>query len=146
MLPFTNILVATDFGDSSRAALDFAIELTKKTGARLTVLHAWEVPLLAYNAVESLTVEVLASIEDAAREDLDATLAEVQKQVPRATSILKRGVPWREIIDVIEQTKPDLVVIGTHGRRGISRALLGSVAEKIVRMSPSPVLTVRAKP
>ena len=61
------------------------------------------------------------------------------------TALLECGAPWREILRVVEETKPDLVVMGTHGRRGLGHALIGSVAEKLVRMSPAPVLTVRPR-
>jgi nucleotide-binding universal stress UspA family protein len=67
----------------------------------------------------------------------------VQQKLPQAKAILRSGVPWREILSAVEDVAADLVVMGTHGRRGVSHALLGSVAEKIVRLSPVPVLTVR---
>lgn len=143
MITFAKILVPIDFGDSSKRALELAIELAQQNGASLTLLHTWEIPAYAYNGMEFQPVDLLTPIEDAARAQLDGVLADVKKQVPASKAILARGVPWREILNVIEQTTPDLVVIGTHGRRGIGRALLGSVAEKVVRISPAPVLTVR---
>jgi nucleotide-binding universal stress UspA family protein len=75
---------------------------------------------------------------------LEQTLGIVQKQVRHANSLLRQGVAWQEILAQISEAGADLVIIGTHGRRGLSRALLGSVAENVVRMSPVPVLTVRS--
>ena len=62
-----------------------------------------------------------------------------------AANLLRAGVPWEEVIGAASQVKADLIIMGTHGRRGLDRALLGSVAEKVVRMSTIPVLTVHAK-
>ena len=90
-------------------------------------------------------MDMLTPIQGAATEQLDALVAEIRRQHPGTKGVLARGVPWREVLTTIEQSKPDLVVMGTHGRRGVGRAILGSVAEKIVRMSPVPVLTVRSK-
>jgi nucleotide-binding universal stress UspA family protein len=145
MIQFNHILVPIDFGEPSRHAVQVGVELARQYGASLTLLHAWEMPVYAYAGMDLSPIDLLAPIESAAREQLDAVLADVKKEIPKATAMLKQGSAWREIIATIEQTHPDLVVIGTHGRRGVERAVLGSVAEKIVRLSPAPVLIVRAK-
>ena len=88
-------------------------------------------------------MDLLTPVEDAAKEALANTVAEVNKSVPVANGILRRGLAASETLALINEVKPDLVVIGTHGRQGVARALLGSIAEKIVRLSPVPVLTVR---
>ena len=90
-------------------------------------------------------VDLLAPMWTAGFQQLEDTLAKVKVTAPRATEETARGVPWREILASIERHRPDLVVMGTHGRRGLPRMVLGSVAEKIVRMSPIPVLTVSAE-
>ena len=90
-------------------------------------------------------MDMLTPIQEAAREQLDELVGNVKKLLPSTTGVLARGVAWREILSVIDEEKPDVVVMGTHGRRGVQRAILGSVAEKIVRLSPVPVLTVRSK-
>lgn len=145
MIKFKNILVPIDFGDPSKHAVEVGTELAKQYGASLALLHTWELPTYAYAGMDLSPIDLLGPIESAAREQLDAVLAEVKTEVPQATAMLKQGSPWREILDAIEQIRPDLVVIGTHGRRGVERVVLGSVAEKIVRLSPAPVLIVRAK-
>jgi nucleotide-binding universal stress UspA family protein len=144
---FERILVSTDFGASSGRALDLAVELSVNLGASPTLLHVYEIPMYGYTGMEMATLDLLTPIQEAAREQLGKTLAEVKRKVPAAKSLLRRGIVWREILSAIEETHPDLVVMGTHGRHGVSHVLLGSVADKIVRTSPVPVLTVRdAKP
>lgn len=145
MLSFKKILVPVDFGESSKQALEVAIGLARQFDAELTLVHTWEIPVYGYGAMEFSAMDMLTPIQAAATEQLAALVAEVKRQLPEVKSVLARGVAWREVLSTIEQTKPDLVVMGTHGRRGVGRAILGSVAEKIVRMSPIPVLTVRSK-
>jgi nucleotide-binding universal stress UspA family protein len=145
MISFKNILVAIDFGESSEEALEVAIGLAKQYRSALTLIHTWEVPSYAYGAMEFSAMDMLTPVQEAAREQLDALLTEVRKDVPETKAVLARGVAWQEILAAIERGKPDLVVMGTHGRRGLRHAVLGSVAERIVRLSPAPVLTVRAK-
>lgn len=142
---FKKILVPVDFNAPSKRALAFAIDLAKQYAAELVLVHVWEVPAYAYAGIEYAPVDLLGSIHDAAKAQLETMAKEVQRELPRTTAVLRNGAAWREICAVIEQAKPDLVVIGTHGRHGAARALLGSVAEKIVRMSPVPVLTVRGE-
>ena len=144
MSAFKHILFATDFGESSQRALVIAIELAKKFDATLTLIHTFEIPTYAYSGMPFSTLDMFTPIEEAARQDFEAALAALRKQVPAAKGILRRGVPWQDIQAAIVETHADLVVMGTHGRSGVARAFLGSVAEKTVRMSPVPVLTIRA--
>jgi nucleotide-binding universal stress UspA family protein len=92
-----------------------------------------------------LNSEVIASVEERAVKRLESGLEKVRQVLPNADSKLMTGVPWGGILDAIGECKPDLVVMGTHGRRGVDHLMLGSIAEKVVRLSPVPVLTVRAK-
>jgi len=144
MKMFTSILVPTDFGEPSERALEVAIDLAKRDNAELTVLHVFDVPP-SYAAMDIAPMDLLTPMWSAARQQTACVIAKVRESLPSATELTAMGVPWREILATIEQKHPDLVVVGTHGRRGLPRALLGSVAEKIVRLSPCPVLTVRAK-
>lgn len=142
MKTFKHILVATDFGKATAAAVETAASLALSCDAKLTLLHVWEVPIYPYMDF-MLNSEVITRVEDAAVKHLAEALESVQKVVPGAQSMLKTGMPWAGIMDAIDETKPDLVVMGTHGRHGVQRVVLGSVAEKLVRLSPVPVLTVR---
>jgi nucleotide-binding universal stress UspA family protein len=144
MISFKHILVPVDFSEPSDRALQVAMDLAKQYGAALTVLHVFDVPP-AYAGMDLAPIDLMTPMLDAARKQLDATLADVRGKLPSATVLMAQGVPWRAILEIVEQKHVDLVVMGTHGRRGVGRALLGSVAEKIVRLSPAPVLTVRAE-
>jgi universal stress protein A len=145
MTPFHHVLVPVDFEESSREALDVAIDLALAFEARLTVFHAWEIPTYAYTSMSYVPVDFWTPLEAAATQDLATTLALVRTRVPGAGSILAKGAPATEILGAVAQSKADLVVMGTHGRQGLGHALLGSVAEKVVRASPVPVLTIRCK-
>jgi nucleotide-binding universal stress UspA family protein len=144
MVSFKSILVPVDFGEASQHALEVAVDLAKQYRGSVTLVHTWEVPVYAYSGMEFAAVDLLTPIQEAAQQRLDEMLTEVKKTIPDAKAILKRGAPWREILATIEETRPDLVVMGTHGRRGVGRVVLGSVAEKVVRTSPAPVMTIGA--
>jgi nucleotide-binding universal stress UspA family protein len=141
-MAFRHLLVAMDFEAPSRRALEMALELALVFRASLTLLHVYEIPTLAYGPIAHEAL--LAARCESARAVLDEVLFEARRRLPEAHALLRSGVAWREILATIEDRGADLVVMGTHGRSGLSRALLGSVAEKIVRTSPVPVLTVHA--
>jgi len=140
--PFTHVLVPTDFGESSSRALAVAVELAKKYGAALTLLHTYEIPSYAGPGSFAAPVDFLTPVREAAEAELDRELKELKKEVPKADGIVRFGAPSQEIVKEIGLTHADLVVMGTHGRRGVTHALLGSVAERTVRTSPVPVMTV----
>ncbi len=142
MMPFKHVLVATDFQASSQRAVEVAASLAQASGGELTVEHTFEIPSYAYVGTEYATVDVLGPLELAARQSLEAQVRALRDQGVKARGVLRRGAVWEHILDEAKQSKADLIVIGTHGRRGVARALIGSVAEKVVRMSPVPVLTV----
>jgi nucleotide-binding universal stress UspA family protein len=142
---FNHILVPTDFGSSSARAIETAMALAQTFDSELTLLHVWEIPVYPYMEFVLESAELVETIEQAATKGLASALAEIHKSVPRARSILKMGPPGQQIVDTIAVEHPDLVVMGTHGRHGLGRVLLGSVAEKIVRLSPVPVLTIRGE-
>lgn len=143
MTNFGNILVPVDFEASSRLALEVAADLAGKYDSRMVVFHAWDMPPYVYVGLPYLAPDVWKGMAQAAQEQLDATLAGVRGLVERAEAKLGHGPPALEILKAIEDSKADLVVMGTHGRQGLNRFVLGSVAERIVRSSPVPVLTVR---
>jgi nucleotide-binding universal stress UspA family protein len=138
-----HILVPHDFSETADHALFFALDLAESLGARVTVMHAYEVD---YGFPESAipAPELLSQIRESAGAALEGVIARASKRGVPVAGLLRQGTPWSEIDEVAGHTKADLVVMGTHGRRGIARALLGSVAERVVRTAPCPVLTVRA--
>jgi nucleotide-binding universal stress UspA family protein len=142
MEPFKHILVATDFEEPADKALNAAVEVAKRFDAQLTIAHVYTVPTSYY--AEGLSWPT-ADLEQAARRALDAALTNAKAMYPKTDAVLSTGAPAEQILQTAKEKSVDLIVMGTHGRRGLSRVLLGSVAEKIVRMSPVPVLTVSGR-
>ena len=136
-----HILFPTDFSDAADGALATAIELARAFESQLTLLHVWSVPSSVY--AEALTWPS-DDMQRGARKYLDAALENARRSYPKTDALLKEGREWRQILAVVDELGCDLVVMGTHGRKGLSRVILGNVAEKIVRLSRVPVLTVRA--
>lgn len=143
MKTIRKIVVATDLGPASDRALDMAVGLAKRDDAEVIVVHVVEPFTLPYPIAlmpDPVTLEGAAS---------RAVEEEVRRFRERLRSIRGKtliGDPASAVMAFCEQEAPDLLVIGTHGRRGPSRWLLGSVAEKVVRASRVPVLTVREQP
>jgi nucleotide-binding universal stress UspA family protein len=142
MRVFHHVLVPTDFSELSSSALDAAVGLARAFDAKLTLLHVWEVPVYPYMD-PLLNTELISGIEERAARRLAAGLEQVRQHLPAATSLLKTGMPWAGILEATAETGADLVVMATHGRRGMSHVLMGSTAEKVVRLSKVSVLTVR---
>lgn len=141
-MSFERILVATDFSESAERALELALSVAERFGSELTLTHSWEAPDYSYAAGLYLPLDVIAPIERAAVARLEEAATQLKGRFPSAHSLLRSGIAWEEILGAATQVNATLIVMGTHGRRGIERALLGSVAEKVVRMSRIPVLTV----
>jgi nucleotide-binding universal stress UspA family protein len=137
-----HILVLHDFSDTAQHALSFALDLASKLGAHITVMHAYAIASYAYPEGSLLTAEVADNIEGAALEALEGVAARARRPAVEVQALLRQGRAWNEINSSAEETRADLIVMGTHGRHGVARALLGSVAEKIVRTAPCPVITV----
>jgi nucleotide-binding universal stress UspA family protein len=141
-----HILVPIDFSAFSEQALDYAAMLAHELDATMHLVNAIGIPAmgapeigLAYTAsmIDKVTVENQQALDK---------LAATHRNGGKVGEVLVRTGDARDVIlQAAEEVKADLIVLGTHGRRGISRALLGSVAEMIVRSSPVPVLTVRGK-
>ncbi len=142
MTSYRHILVPIDFEPSSQKALEVAIDLALKFDSKLTLFHAWETPAVVY-AGAYVSPAVWDAIEQSAKRRLETRLATTRERLPRAETRLVCGPAAYEILREIEKLGADLIVMGTHGRHGMSRVFLGSVAEKVVRGSNVPVLTVR---
>jgi len=140
---FTKILCPIDFSEGSRHAMRVAARFATESNAPLELVHVWFVPPVTDAGESILAPEVVQQMNDDAQRGLDASVREATalgaKQV---TSSLMSGAPWQAIVDAAKAA--DLIVIGTHGRTGLSRILLGSVAEQVIRHAPCSVLAVRA--
>lgn len=133
-----HILVCTDFGAAAERALKLAIPIARELDSKLTLLHVWSVPTPAY--AEALSWPT-GELEGAARRALEELCQTVKAKHERTTAALETGEPWQRILAYVKAHDVDLVVLGTRGRAGLPRLVLGSVAEKLVRLSPVPVLT-----
>ena len=147
MLQIKRVLVPIDFGPASDAAIDEAAALASALEAELTILHVYESPVWAYPVLPyAPMVDISAELARAAHTAMDATVRRLKERLPSVEGVVRQGSAWRHINDVAQAISADLIVLGTHGRQGAPRALIGSVAEKVVRTSPVPVLTVHARP
>jgi len=133
------ILFPTDFSHASDAALEHAEALAKQRHGRLVIVHIEEPPLaygggeLYYGLPEPSSERIMKMLEDVRPSDPDLA----------CTHRLTMGDPASEIVRLAEEEKADMIVLGTHGRTGMSRLLMGSVAEAVVRRAPCPVLVYR---
>jgi nucleotide-binding universal stress UspA family protein len=144
MSTIQRILVAVDFGDTSNHALDWALDLASKLGAEVTLVHAYELPVYGFpEGALVVTADVATRLASGAQAALSSLVQARSHAGAKLRSILKQGVPWEEINAAADEIDADLIVLGTHGRKGFSRALLGSVAERVIRTSTRPVVTVR---
>jgi nucleotide-binding universal stress UspA family protein len=143
MQSFRHILVPTDFSECADHALETAVALATLLGTKLTLVHVFEPPVSSYAAYAPGLYFPTEELEVAAKTALDKAAARLRERMPNADAILEAGAPVRQILSTAKDTGADLIVMGTHGRRGISHVLLGSIAERTVRFSPVPVLTVR---
>ena len=137
----TTILVPTDFGYASDAALGYARMLAERFGASLHLLHVVDEPG-SWSEVYAAIPDIRHRLNRDAASRLEAMAACLPPPV-QATSAVVSGPPVPSIVKAAESQGVDLIVMGTHGRRGMGHVLLGSVAERVVRLAPCPVLTVR---
>lgn len=149
MIKLEHLSAATDFSACSKEALDHAVQLALKMKGRLTLLHIFESSFF-YPAETSpgSYPEVYQWLRDFKQEEmkkLDALSDEIRKEGLPVETIFKEGVPSIEIIRTAREVAADLIVMGTHGRRGFPHILMGSVAERVVREAPCPVFIVREK-
>jgi nucleotide-binding universal stress UspA family protein len=143
------ILCATDFSEAGQAAEEMAITLTRALGGELVYVHVnVETPPLYGEAVfAAAEVErVYESERRWAEAELARHVAAVAQRGIKARSVLRTGVAVEQILAAAEEERADMLVMGTHGRTGLDRLLMGSVAERVVRTATCPVLTVRPRP
>jgi nucleotide-binding universal stress UspA family protein len=147
MKKIQRIVVGTDFSDLAEHAFDAALDLAEQLGASVTLVHSYEVPIYAAPDGSYMTAGANAAdaIVAASQAELKRVLERKQGRNVQMRSVLRLGPPWEEINGVAQEEDADLVVVATHGRRGLSRALLGSVSERVIRTATRPVLVVRGE-
>jgi len=141
----TRLLVPTDFSAGAERAWAEARRLAAQLGAELVLVHVLvETPLYSEGP---FTMKQARGVFDAARAWAVKALGEWTATAAAAGIsarwVLRTGVPYKEIVGAAARERADLIVIGTHGRGGLDRALLGSVADRVIRLAPCPVVTVR---
>jgi nucleotide-binding universal stress UspA family protein len=142
--PIRHILCPVDFSDCSELALTYACSLARRLGARVSVLHVYHLMAHVFpDDVLALPAEVDAGLRREAEKHLSAMIERCAGEGLDPEPVLVEGVPQAEIAREADARGVDLVVVGSHGRSGLEHLLIGSVAERVVRTSPVPVLTVR---
>jgi nucleotide-binding universal stress UspA family protein len=144
MIKLNTILVPSDFSECSDAAVRYGLELARRFDAKLHLLHVIQDPVTQPWVAEGLSLPLLDAVEQWQK----AALQRLGAMVPaadagRVTVVVTIAVPYPEILRYADENSVDLIVMGTHGRSGVTHVLLGSIAERVVRRAPCPVLTVR---
>jgi nucleotide-binding universal stress UspA family protein len=148
MIAIREILVPTDFSEPAAAALEYAKELANAFGSRLHVMHVIATPPAGW-AAESMTYSwptLLADLEANAREGLAHLMPPTDPLASRTSLVTQVGLPVLDILEYVKTRNIDLIVMGTHGRGFMGHVLLGSVAERVVRLATVPVLTLHGAP
>ncbi len=147
-MSFQRILVPTDFSDGADKAIDLAVSMAAMSGGKVTLLHIGVTPEIY--ATWGLTGSMLNTVSELSQRLADEQKEILQKKADehlpescRGPIALRAGYPPEQILSVLESGEYDLVVMGTHGRTGLDRVLIGSVAERVIRRSPIPVLVAR---
>lgn len=138
------LLHPTDFSETAQQAEAQAVALARPLSAEIVLVHvAVETPLYSEGALGFETQRVYDAQRKWAEEKLEASAAAIRAQGVAARWLRRAGVPFEEIVATAAEERADLIVIGTHGRTGLNRLLLGSVADRVIRLAPCPVLAVR---
>ncbi len=142
------IMVPIDYSDNSKAALAYSVDFARSFGASIDIVHVWDRPTYLTDAVMvQRPGEAHKPIGELIRENAQHDMAEFLSQITipadiKTDSRLLSGEPASALLGELKKGEHDLVVLSTHGRTGLAHLLLGSIAEKLVRLSPVPVLTV----
>ena len=140
----SNVLVPTNLSEASIGALNYSVKIVKKYHAKLTVVHVVShLQKAGFHTDFRKGVFNLKDEHAAARNQLDGFWRSIGENEIKADLILGYGDPFAEIMDFVKSKKNDIIVMGTHGRTGLAHLLMGSIAERVVRYSHIPVVTVK---
>ncbi len=141
-----HFLIPHDFSPYADQAVSYAIDLAKALHANVTLLHIIQSLPLAVgigDASAALADSYLQDLENTANQSMEEARRRVKQAGLQCDAIVLHGVPFQTIIEVAGDKHIDLIIMGTHGRTGLTHVLMGSVAEKVVRLAPCPVLVIR---
>ena len=154
MTTFQRILVPTDFSNCSQLACDMAMKLALTYGSSIELVHVYEppawqgfvIPELVVSMPNEASTSLNEFVQTRTRRSLDHLVEKLQRAgVAQVRHRTESGEPGAVLVRLVEEEKFDLIVMGTHGRKGFERLVMGSVAERVVRQAKCPVLTVRAR-
>lgn len=144
------IVCPVDFSEGSEHALDKAVELARALGAQLELVHVYQNPVLVLpdSAAVAMDPALITQLSGQSKKLLEDALLRLRAKAPelQVNAHLLQGSAADGIVEFAEQAGATMIVVGTHGRRGFQRFLLGSVAERVVRIAHIPVLTVQVPP
>ena len=146
MVRLKTILHPTDFSEPSKHAMSYAVSFAEEFGAKLVVVHVIEEisSALYFDMLQTPPLaQLMVDIEKQANKALQELMPADVRERLKVEYLIRKGAPFLEIIRCAREIQADMIVCGTHGRSGIKHALFGSVAEKVVRKAPCPVLSVR---
>lgn len=146
-MKINRILFPTDFSEGSRLTAEYAADLAAKYGAKVYIMHViYDVARDSGLYGGRLNFEsIYDDVRKSAQAELDRRAAESFKDIEQVETVLKVGVPFEDIISFAEDNDIDLIVIGSHGRKGLDRVLFGSTVQRVLRRSRCVVLTVRER-
>jgi nucleotide-binding universal stress UspA family protein len=148
-MPFKTILVATDFSDDAKAALDTAIEFAKAFGSKLALVHAYHVEVPAvyggFGGDFVIPQDILEPIREGAEASMNELLKELQGKGVDVDGRVVMEYPSRAILAEADRLRADMIVLGTRGLTGVKHVLVGSTAERVVRLAHCPVMTIKAE-
>jgi nucleotide-binding universal stress UspA family protein len=145
MKRFKHILTTTDLSPESFSAVAYAGHLARDCGSKLTILHVPHSTSLAYTdfvpPIDMMNIDT--AIEDAARAELEAWVQRHLRDVPKTQVLLRGGITHETVCRTAEEVGASVIVMATHGRKGLGHLVLGSVTERVLRDAPCPVLVVK---
>ena len=145
MIEIKKILFPTDFSEYSNHALKYAVALAERFQAKLVVMHVCEHPIAgsSIEAYHFAVPEYVVDLEQRERKALDALTAELRERRVDVEPVFIIGKAYQEIVKAAKLHNVDVITMATHGSKGLSHLVFGSTAEKVVRLAPCPVLTVK---
>lgn len=146
-MKITKILFPTDFSEGSLVALPYAVDMARTHNAKLYMMHIlYDIVSASGLYIPHTSVDLMyREMESSATRELEAFGMDMRKDIKDVEYKVVRGLPYEEILKFAKDTDIDMIVVGTHGKTGIDRVIMGSTAQRLVRHSIFPVLTVKAQ-